>query len=100
MVEGKREPVRERRAPRRVGVCDVWNNPAPRKGRELIILAKGGSCGAGSLVEAAAEALAIVRAEYTEKFIKLGAYCSERVEWHPLGWGVIVTFTPVTGCLR
>ena len=98
MVEVKRETVRKRRAPSQLGGCDVWNKPAPRKGRKLVIVAQGFG-GAGSLVEAAAEALARVRAEYTAKFLKLGAYCSEKVEWHPYGGGVSVTFTPVTGKL-
>ena len=98
MVKGEREPVRERKAPRQVGVCDVWNKPAPKGGRKLVIVSRvcGVECG---FLEATAYALAKVRAEYTEKFLKVGAYCSERVEWHPYGGGVSVTFTPVTGKL-
>ena len=110
MVESKRERtgvrkvqvtgvnLRESRAPRQLGMCDIFNKPAPRKGRELVILPQGFG-GKGSLVEAAAEVLATVRKEYTEKFLKAGAYCAERVEWHPTGGGVTVTFTPVTGKL-
>lgn len=108
MVESKRETVRrvrvtpvnlrERRAPRKYEGCDVFNKPAPKRGRKLIILPQGFGM-AGSLIEAAVIALKELRKEYTAKFLKFGAYCAERVEWHPTG-GVSVTFTPVTGVLR
>ena len=99
-VKGKRETVRKRHAPSQVGVCDVWNKPAPKGARKLVIIVAQGYVGECGLVEATADALAMVRAKYTAKYLKVGAYCSERVEWHPYGGGVSVTFTPVTGVLR
>ena len=109
MVESKRETVRrirvtpvnlrERHAPRKYEGCDVFNKPAPKRGRKLLILPQD-YVRSDSLVDAAVIAvLKEIRARYTEKYIQLGAYCSERIEWHPTG-GVSVTFTPVTGVLR
>ena len=109
MAESKRETVRrirvtpvnlrERHAPRKYEGCDVFNKPAPKRGRKLLILPQD-YVRSDSLVDAAVIAvLKEIRARYTEKYIQLGAYCSERIEWHPTG-GVSVTFTPVTGVLR